>query len=1721
MFSEKAQSTVDLATDHAYACGLTEVPISSLLAALANDPESRIICAEYFGMAADKFQAACPKIQDAVPGSGQMPLAQAVLTVFDSAKTLLAEVPDPVRPGLIGLPHLAGSLAMSGDACRYLKVKALTREETLSRLASIYTAVSDAPNLVELTERLRALEAELLQKIYGQDHAVRAFIAALFNAELVAAADSQRKAPRAVFVFAGPPGVGKTYLSELGSSRLGRVYKRYDMSSYADGLAHMALVGTSRNFHGARPGVLTEFVDRNPNAVLLFDEVEKAHLNTIHLFLQVLDAGMLEDKYHERSIPFRDTTIIFTTNAGRQLYERPNTSGINASNAAYHRQTVLDALRSEVDPATDQPLFPAAICSRMATGYPVMFNHLKVNELERVVRAEVMRVGSLIQRQYLKQVFFDESVAMCLVLREGGGSDARALRAQAESWIKTELFRFCQLLKAASLEEVFQTVDQIRYVLDQKPEHADPEVRVLFQSLEPPRVLMVADPELSALYSENIPQIDWRTAQDEIETLRVVSEEDIDFVLLDLFLGNAREMAGGTLQNFDHLPAASKALQVGQAVLHKLRERLPDLPVFLLALEESDQKETGSSTVEEELFGACIHAGGARGVVGSQFIDGFVPGWQEERDKLGRLLSGMARQLHREREAARLQQQSKVLSFDTAPQIDHEKREVVIRLRNFRLTRAARAGDSGKLVEEAARPQTRFEDVIGAEGAKEDLKFFVEYLKKPRRYAALGLKPPKGVLLHGPPGTGKTMLARAMAGESNVAFLSSAGSRFVTKFQGSGPEGIRELFDRARSYAPAIVFIDEIDAIGKARGSGSAHGEEMALNELLTQMDGFEGPSRDRPVFVLAATNFRVDTGGSGSGISLGLDEALVRRFARTILVDLPDTAARSRYLTQEVQKVKSAAVSDLGLERVAEKTAGMSIANLEGVIDLAKRTALKEERPFDDTLLLESLDAARGRSEMLDSVERPKVGFDDVLGATKAKEELRFFIDYLKQPGEFAATGLKPPKGVLLHGPPGTGKTLLARAMAGESGLPFMAKSATDFQGSHAGEAEERIRDLFQRARRYAPAIIFIDEIDSIGKTRTGSWTDNVLNTLLTEMDGFGGGSVEQLVFVMAATNFNVVEEASESPDGTKRNLDPALVRRFTRSILVDLPGTLARGSYFERQMAAIPKAEVSEGVVKRLAEKSAGMSIANLEGVIELAKRTALKDNRPLDDTLLLESLDAARGRSEMMDSVERPKVSFGDVIGATLAKEELREFIDLLKDPLELAAYGLKPPKGVLLHGPPGTGKTMLARAMAGEAGVPFVAASASDFVTVWQGSGPQNLRNLFAKARRYAPTILFIDEIDVIGQVRVGAAGGARGEESTLNALLTELDGFGTPSPERAVFLLAATNADVEDHDQRDRNGGFKLDPALVRRFARKIRIGFPDALARRQFVSMQLDKIPRATVSDSAISTLVDRSVGRSISYLDDIFETAKRMARRQKAELNDGILIEALDLTAYGEVKPWSRDTLERVARHEVGHALMYWLAGWMPVELTVVARANFGGYLMHDPIEASRPLMSRDDILANIRTSLGGRAAELICYGRDAGLTTGAQGDLDSATEEARKMICCYGMDETFGLAVMPELLRNQQALSSPIYQQLNAAVRRILDREMDVTIKALEACRDLFDKLVGELMEKNTLYRRDLQQILPRSRKSIAEIVKEIGTQQGAPPSATRATLPKDPTG
>lgn len=995
MFTERAQNLIDQAQEDALSKGKKFLDSWSLVAALGSDSEGSVRLAECLTQGdVDKLRSIAPELESFSDKKDSLEFDELLRSIIKTAYELASVdgVPDRMHPGFINVQHLSCAVAMSEKACKDLfdGLPPLGKERAL-KLLSDWSAIKEIDGSIgSLVNTLRDMRYRLLENIFGQDHAVHAFIEGLYNAEITASIDTERRKPSAVFVFAGPPGVGKTYMAELSSSFLGRPFKRFDMTGYSDHQMHNQLVGFARSYQGAHPGLLTDFVAKNPTAILLFDEIEKAHLNTIQLFYQILDAGRLEDKFNEEEVSFRDTIIIFTTNAGSSLYDNPNRAGIGVADTGYHSRTILSALEQEKNPTTGQPVFPPAICSRLGQGYPVMFNYLGINELIRISNAELNRTSNLLEKKYLKRFTFDSLLPISLVFRAGGQADARELCAETEKFVKNELFKFGALYSAERANDAFDEFDRVHFALEMEANTVHQSVRELYAMVEKPKILLIAGEKFARLCREHVPEVQWYFAGTKEETVAILASHEVDLILLDLWLPDVELEEGTTGENnlnlgktlsqdLDYTPLSARALTRGREILRKIHDSYPDNPVYLLSFESeiSSHPQEGVRTatlvmdaskswdevslsdvseispelsVDEELFLACVRSGGARGLIDTDFKDDQHAEWSDRRDRFASQLISIAERVYREAKAHWLARQRKVLSFETAVDLDRPGKLLTIRLRDFRLSRAVEASDASEMVDDVQRPVTRFDDVIGAAAAKKSLGFVVDWLNKPGYFSTLGVRPPKGVLLTGPPGTGKTMLARAVAGESDCSFLEKSATSFVTIWQGSGPQNVRDLFARARRYAPAIVFIDEIDAIGVSRmgGAGGGRAAEETLNALLTEMEGFT-EDRHRPVIVLAATN-----------LAERLDPALRRRFDRIIEVERPDRDARLAFLNKMLPEGKSNVVSRETIKRLAGQAAGMVLADLERVIQEAAVSAAQANKNLDNAILEEAFEKMR-----------------------------------------------------------------------------------------------------------------------------------------------------------------------------------------------------------------------------------------------------------------------------------------------------------------------------------------------------------------------------------------------------------------------------------------------------------------------------------------------------------------------------------------------------------------------------------------------------------------------------------------------------------------------------------------------------------------------------------------------------------------------------------------
>jgi transitional endoplasmic reticulum ATPase len=630
--------------------------------------------------------------------------------------------------------------------------------------------------------------------------------------------------------------------------------------------------------------------------------------------------------------------------------------------------------------------------------------------------------------------------------------------------------------------------------------------------------------------------------------------------------------------------------------------------------------------------------------------------------------------------------------------------------------------------------------------------------------------------------------------------------------------------------------------------------------------------AEDEGLDVLRLDGLQRANAGVGTGDFVAVRKADVRPAQRITLAPAQENlrlqgsgaALRRNFLGRPM--VAGDVVATAGQQRVAPDTMPPQLRQMLAapayalqeirltVVSTTPKGIVKIDENTEIELLPEYVEAKEAR--------RADVTYDDIGGMGETIDQLREMVELpLRYPELFQRLGVDPPKGVLLYGPPGTGKTRLARAVANESEAEFFLINGPEIMGSAYGESEKALREVFERATKAAPAIIFIDEIDSIAPKRgqvSGEAEKRLVAQLLTLMDGL---EPRANLIVIAATN---------RPDA----IDEALRRpgRFDREIVVGVPDERGRREILAIHTRGMPLDEgVDIGELARTTYGFVGADIAALtrEAAIEAVRRimpridltTATIPAEVLDELCVTrEDFVGALKRvhpSAMREvMVQAPNVRWVDIGGLDAAAQRLKEGVELpMRDPEAFRRMGIRPAKGFLLYGPPGTGKTLLAKAVAREAEANFIATKSADLLSKWYGESEQQIARLFARARQVAPCIIFIDELDALVPARGGGGGEPQVTERVVNTLLAEMDGI---EEMQSVVVIGATNRPN------------LIDPALLRpgRLDELIYVTVPDAAGRRRILDIHTTKMPLADDVDlDAVAKRADRFTGADLEDL--------------------------------------------------------------------------------------------------------------------------------------------------------------------------------------------------------------------------------------------------------------
>jgi ATP-dependent Zn protease len=709
------------------------------------------------------------------------------------------------------------------------------------------------------------------------------------------------------------------------------------MSSYNgkdDG--KMALFGIDGAWKNAKDGTLLDFVEKQNGepCIVILDEFEKANMEVVLQFLQILESGRTEnifiqgvkglspEAYRQRGYDsslldrndytsFSNVYLFFTTNAGRALYEGGKQPAPDLT-----KEAIIDAIRKDVNPDTKQSYFPDAILSRFQTGTVVMFRHLDTNELIQIGQKELIKNIDIIGSKYDLKIEIESKVTILLLLKEGGQVDARNFRKIAEAFVRNQITNL-----GTQLKQEMRNISKVHIGID--PEEKENLNNLMFGEQSIQDVIFVCEDEKKLnLFYEMLKSIDGikiRKTTDYADAMHMVKEEVFSTPLVFAVLPSAKADESLTMASVNSALQA-RSMKNFKEFVEKVKKYNEKTVLDVIDLEHSSDE-----TRKDLLY---------KGVTEIVDFTSAADAPKIIQNKVNIIaLNNMAFDFARK---------GKALKYDIVPVVYDDT--AYVRFRFFEKIDNIKSGDDEFLVGQDRMPNVSFDNVVGGNKIKDEASDFISFLKNPKTFVSKGLKAPKGLLFYGPAGTGKTFMAKAIAHEAGVPFIATNGGdiRMGTK-EKNGAEILKQYFAIARKYAPSILFIDEMETIALNR-TGADPGADTIVNELLAEMDGFDGHDSN-PVVVIGATNAGIDRENHVDGRFL--DSAVVRRFTRKFFVDLPCKEDRLEYLMRSLidKDTKLPIFTKEELETAAQMSQGLSFGYMNNAIEIAKRLAVRENR--------------------------------------------------------------------------------------------------------------------------------------------------------------------------------------------------------------------------------------------------------------------------------------------------------------------------------------------------------------------------------------------------------------------------------------------------------------------------------------------------------------------------------------------------------------------------------------------------------------------------------------------------------------------------------------------------------------------------------------------------------------------------------------------------------
>jgi len=722
----------------------------------------------------------------------------------------------------------------------------------------------------------KLLKEKLSAEIIGQDAAINSLSKGYLSSTL-----KPSQGPRLIYTFAGPSGVGKTYSAHLFSQYLKEIegsdyiFTPYNMESYADEKDAMMLFGSGSQYTDSALGNLTTSVRNYPRQVILFDEIEKAHHSVITSLLSLLDSGIALDTTEQTAIDFSQCIIIFTSNLGQEVF---------VQNKTEQSLNVFEILKNAKHPTTGVGFSPELV-NRLAKGYPVIFNTLKMNHLIRLAEHEIAAPCNL------NGVSFNFPDNFSSFLLQSISPDISVRRLQST------MAKFQADVLVDACVHIDNDIDDIVINVE-----IDDNLQTSCEALT---VLIIDEDDRLVTGNEQLTRATTHSQYSDIEIHHCINTSNLrqdlrvikpDVILLDI---EVVKKFSKLHEVINQLIESNKHLAIFTYLLHEPGNEI-DIMAVNHEIREHFNIETQNLVVKHH-------------------------------EQFDYMLERVRYYLNTEQQVKKITQRHQMLKHSLS--FTKSNQDINVKVGDFSVEQMVFSEDlTNSRLFDFSLPDVRLDDVIGLTRAKSRLTEVLGWMKQPEKLARLQVGLPTGFLFSGPPGTGKTLLAKAVAGECQLPFFSVSAADLSSQFSGGTTENIKQLFERARKYAPAIIFIDEIDAIGRKRHSNGQGDSNLVVNTLLTEMDGFN--KADEPVFILAATNFPEV-----------LDSALTRpgRFDETIMCDLPNKQSRQHFLDVFINKHQlNWRVNDL--ELLVKRTQGLSSAELEQVLRESLYQSLSDE---------------------------------------------------------------------------------------------------------------------------------------------------------------------------------------------------------------------------------------------------------------------------------------------------------------------------------------------------------------------------------------------------------------------------------------------------------------------------------------------------------------------------------------------------------------------------------------------------------------------------------------------------------------------------------------------------------------------------------------------------------------------------------------------------------